>query len=336
MSTWTIVAIVLVLLVVLASMRIPDWNPGIASAAVVRNRIAVVVAATDAKCAAQHVSSIVEAAKTPDRLVIIIAHAPQANDTDCLLETRRALGEVTNYVLAASIEIRVSIFPQKTSTSSMLLQVAEWVQHTETLVAFTIARRPVVMTRYWDALVATDLAMCMSKRAIGNPGVALQIAPAPTPSFAIIHRNNRTLNWQPFYNPPYNPLPTIAVSPAGMLVVHGDDWRRPPWAKSESSRVAESNHPCAFWSTVCTSIGLRLYTSGTACASCENSENSAYTRTTEETWYPSSQAALNAKKKWEHAYATSGLAHYGLLHEATSAERRFKWGSSDQQGAVQI
>jgi len=332
MSTWTIVAIVLVLLVVLASMRIPDWKPGIASA-VVRNRIAVVVAATDAKCAAQHVSSIVEAAKTPDRLVIIIAHAPPANDTDCLLETRRALGEVTNSVLAASLEIRVSIFPQQTSMSSMLLQAAEWVQHTETLIAFTIAQRPVVMTRYWDALVATDLAVCMRKPLVGNSGVALQIAPAPKPSFAIIHRNNRTLYWQPFYNPPYEPLPTIAVSPVGMLVVHGDDWRRPLWAKSESSRVVQSNHPCVFWSTVCTSIGLRLYTSGTVCASCENS---ADTRTTETWWYPSSPAALNAKTKWEHVYATSNLAHYGLLHEATSAERRFKWGSSDQQAAVQI
>lgn len=324
MKVFTILVLVCILGCMLSMTRIPKWQPAKTISPPVR--IGIVLAARRADLAAKHIVSLVETAACAERLAIVIAHAPSEQDTDGLVLTRRLLYESVDPVLAASLEIRVALFPSGTSSNKMLLHGAAWIQPTETLMCFVqVLSGNVTYTKSWDSLVANDIAVCMRKRKHArNHGVVLQVAPMPYPAFAI--RDTNALQWKLFHNPPYEPLPTIAVAPAGMLVVHGDDWSVPAWAYAESN-MNSTDIPSVFWSCLCAEMRLESYVSGTI--SCHVRDLMVQA----EAWQPQSTEGWNAKIKWEHDYVNTPYAYYGLQENASSADRRFKLGSSDQQAA---
>ena len=283
-----------------------------------RVRISVLVTANSAQSGAEKVTSLVESANAPERLLFIVMHSPRDFDVDCLVATRTKLcSSNVNEAVANSIEIRIKLTQPNLSNSSALIEGTDWLSETEPLLVFSNGEP---LTQGWDDAMVYDL----SKK----DNNVIQAAPIASPGFACIE--SETCWWQPFQNPPLNPISTLAVCPSGAIILRSKDWKPSSWALTDpdkSSLGLTAEQPSTFWATLFHDMGLEVLSSG------QVSSTKIHNFKATQSWKPKTEAALAAYNKWWLSLGgiSAPSLSIGLKPSTLSLERRFKWGSKDTQ-----
>ena len=283
-----------------------------------RVRISVLVVANSAQNGAKKVTSLAESANAPERLLFIVMHSPCAADADCLTVTRQMLiSSAVNDAVANSIEIRIKLTEPTLSNSSALIEGTNWLGETEPVLFFSNGGS---LTEGWDDAMVHDLSQ--------KDKTVIQAAPIASPGFACMELG--TCWWQPFQNPPLNPIFTLAVCPSGGIMLRSEDWRPASWAfedPDETPLGLTAEQPSPFWGTLFHDMGLEMLSSGQVSSTLM--QDFKHTNT----WRPRTESARVAYSAWLSSLggmSTPSLA-LGLKPNALSLERRFKWGSKDAQ-----
>ena len=324
--TWLFVAL-LVLVIALSQTSHAAWNPEKPRE---RSQIAVIIPTESSELAAAQVASTVDRAHSPERLVFVIAHAAPPGDSDCLHPVRAALRRaLRDPSLAEQIEIRVAVFEPSAQTPNMVAKMRTWVTPYETVVVIMPRASP-SLTSFVPFCEAWDKKMAHELHTLGAHGIVLQISPTTLPSFArlLSHAGDELdFEWVPFANPPRDPLPTIAIAPP--FALNANDFRT--CSTETSSRYIDALQPSSFWSAKMAGRGLRMFASGNLHGSCDLNKMRKQPKAP---WAPTTREEQELLNLWVRSIGSDKSMTLGLRDDSPSVERRFKWGSANQQSAL--